>query len=186
MTARRAVAALAALVLLALAPPSRAEIDWPIQLPLPEMDLAFGVYGGAAFGEDAPAGGLVGLEVSLLEGVFGVHAGLRGHREGRADRVGLSLEATWWYLLMLGAGVQVGWMTDEGGPEVPDTAVTLHVLVALPIPLWRIGEGASGALVIVPYGRPGLRFKDENARGDSNVVGFHDAGLMLKWTSFGF
>lgn len=171
-------------LLVATAPPARAEFDWPVTLAVPDMDVAFGVTGGVAFGEDARArqlGALVGVDASLLTGVFGLHVGLQGHPEGFSTRLGATVEATVWYLVMVGVGARFGALVGDGGPGIPDTTVALTVFVGIPIPLVRLCDGERGTLVLMPYARPGLR-----VAAVDDLSGFHEAGLMLKWTSFGF
>lgn len=170
---------------LALAPVGAARaVDYPTVLPLPSWDLTVGLTGGVAFGEARSGGApglLAGVDVGLLEGVLGLHVGLRTHREGFAQRVGGLVEATVWYVVMLGAGVRFGHMLDDGGPGVPEDEVGLTVLVAAPFPVWRVDGGAGGAFVVAPFFRPGLRFLGEGA-----WEGYHEVGVMLRWTSFGF
>ncbi|MCB9731559.1 MAG: hypothetical protein H6745_02865 [Deltaproteobacteria bacterium] len=178
-------AGLAAAAGLALAPAGAARaVDYPPVMPLPSWDLAVGLTGGVAFGE-ARSGGepgfLAGVDVGLLEGVLGLHVGLRTHREGYAQRLGGLVEATVWYVVMLGVGVRFGHMLDDGGPGVPEDEIGLTVLVAAPFPVWRLDDGAAGALVVAPFFRPGLRFLADGA-----WEGYHEAGVMLRWTSFGF
>lgn len=165
-----------------VAGPARA-IDYPVHLALPDWDVAVGLTGGVAFDElggVSHTGALAGVDVSLLEGVVGLHLGLRTHREGFAWRVGGLVEVTAWYVILLGVGCRLGHMLDSGGPGVADSEIGLTVLVGVPFPLVRLDEGRAGSLVLMPYARPGLRF-------DSPAVsGFHEVGLSLRWTSFGW
>ncbi len=169
---------------LAWAPAARAEFDYPVTLRVPSWDVGLGLTGGVAFGEGARrlnSGVLGGVDGYLLHGVFGLHVGLRAHPEGESTRVEGLAEVSWWYLVMLGAGVTVGRTTGPGGPGVPASSLGFRALVALPFPLWRLDDGRAGTLVLMPFVRPGLRFL---TRGQ--VVGYHEAGLSLAWTSFGF
>ncbi|MCB9729819.1 MAG: hypothetical protein H6744_15270 [Deltaproteobacteria bacterium] len=186
--ARGLAVALGALVaIVALAPPARAEFDWPARIPLPHHDIAVGLSGGIVIGEDLgdsarhrPIYGLAGLDVSWLHGLFGLHLGLHAHPEGTTTRVGGTLEASVWYVVMLGIGASYGVTTGDGDPDVPHRARGLSFFVGVPIPIARLGAG-HGALVLVPYVRPGVRFI---GRGD--LAGFHQAGVQLRWTSFSF
>lgn len=175
----------AGLMVVALAPGrAAAEVDYPVRIPLPALDVAVGLTGAWAFDEGPSArntGGLVGIDVGVLDGVLGVHLGVRTHREGRAWRLGGLAELTVWYGLLLGVGARFGTMLDDGGPGVPTDEVGLTLLVAVPWPVVRLDGGRAGALVVVPYARPGFRF-----RGDAGVSGLHELGVMLRWTSFGF
>ncbi len=183
MTWRLALAL--ALVAVAAPPVARAAIDYPVVMDLPDWDVAIGLSGGLAFGESGRArhrGALVGLDVGLLQGVAGLHLGVRGWREGWGWRLVGSLEATVWYVGLFGVGVSYGAMGGEGGPDVPDEAVALTFLIAAPVLLSRLGDdGDAGALVLAPYGRPGLRFEQ-----GGGLRGHHEVGLMLRWTSFGY
>jgi len=166
------------------APPAAAEFDWPATLALPDNDYALGISGGVAFGEElrgATTGWLVGLDASWLEGLLGIHGGLRVHREGFAHRLSGYAEVTVWYLVMIGVGTHFGAMLGNGGDDVDDTVVALHGYFGVPIPLARFDDGNYGTLVLVPYARPGMRFVEEG-----KVVGYHEAGISLRWTSFGF
>ena len=108
-------------LLVVLAPPAYAEVDWSLDFPMPESDLAVGLGGGVAMGEAGRPGDLGGLlcaGLSWLDGPFGLHATVYGHRERLANRLGGSLEATVWYVLLLGAGVSYGAMEAPGGDSV--------------------------------------------------------------------
>lgn len=180
----RAAACASAAALLAASPAAHAEVDYRSDLDLPHLDVAVGLSAGVAFDEDASrrsTGALGGVDVSLLHGFFGAHLGLRAHPEGGSVRLGAVAEVSWWYLVLLGAGVGVGALAGDGGPRVPRSAVALTFLVGIPFPVARLDDGAAGSLVLVPYGRPGLRFL-----ADGDIAGFHEVGLMLKWSSFGF
>ena len=184
MSPRAWLMALASVAALAAATTdARAEVDYRPDLALPHWDWAVGVSGGVAFGEDGSqrsTGGLGAVDVSLLHGFFGAHLSLRAHPEGTSVRLGAVAELSWWYLVMVGAGVGVGAMADHGGPKVPPTSVALTFVVGVPFLLARVEGGEAGAIVLVPYGRPGLRI------GGGDLAGFHEAGLMLKWTTYGF
>jgi len=176
-------AALAALALVVgLAPAAHGEFDWPVGAHLPHHDLAVGVTGGLAFGEadGRPAfSGVGGIDLSYLHGVFGAHISLAAFPERTGVRVQPLAEVTFWYVALFGAGVSVAPMVGDVPSGVPPTAVALHVLLGVPIPLWSPGE--SGALVLVPFTRPGLRLGPRGA-----ITGHHTVGVMLKWTSFEF
>lgn len=166
------------------APAARAEFDYPVTLRVPSWDVGVGLSGGVAFGEGATrltSGALGGVDAYLLHGVFGLHVGVRAHPEGESTRIEGLGEVSWWYILMLGVGVTVGHTTSPPGPGVAASSLGFRALVALPLPLWRFDEGRDGALVLMPFVRPGLRFV-----GRGEVVGYHEAGLSLAWTSFGF
>ena len=165
-----------------LAPPARAEVDWPLDFAMPQGDLAIGLGGGLAIGEELRAGdlgGLVCLSASWLDGPFGLHATAYGHRERRANRLGASLEATVWYVLLLGAGVSHGVMDASGGVEVPQGATALTLFAGVPWPLIRLDGG--GSWLILPWARPSLRF------GPDQAVSMHtQVGVNLVWSTFGF
>ncbi|TNF35010.1 MAG: hypothetical protein EP329_06660 [Deltaproteobacteria bacterium] len=183
MAAPRAWAALVALALaVAVTRPAWA-IDYPVHLPLPDWDVAVGLTGGVAFDEVggvSHTGALASVDLGLLDGVLGLHLGLRTHREGESWRVGGLVELTAWYVVLLGVGCRFGHMVESGGPDVADDEVGLTVLVGIPFPLARLDEGRAGSLVLMPFARPGLRFDG------GQVEGFHEVGLSLRWTSFGW
>lgn len=188
MTGRRGALAPLGLVVALLwgtwAPGARAEFDYPVTLRVPSWDVGVGLSGGVAFGEGGErwsSGALGGVDGYLLHGVFGLHLGVRAHPEGESTRVEGLAELSWWYLVMLGAGVTVGRMAAPGGPGVPASSLGFRALVAFPLPIWRLDGGRGGAFVLMPFVRPGLRFL-----GRGQVVGYHEAGLSLAWTSFGF
>lgn len=163
-----------------LAPPARADVDWPLDFAMPQGDLAMGLGGGLALGEElrpGDLGGLVCLSASWLDGPFGLHATAYGHRERRANRLGASLEATVWYVLLLGAGISHGVMDAPGGPEVPEEATALTLFAGVPWPVMRLEAG--GSWLILPWVRPGLRI--DSAQG----VSLHtQVGANLVWTTF--
>ncbi len=178
------VATCLSVLVLGLSARAEAEFDWPVSVSLPDNDWAVGVSGGVAFGEELRArttGWLAGLDVSWLDGVFGIHGGLRVHREGFDHRLVGYLEATVWYVVLIGAGSHFGGMLGDGGPRVTARVVALHGYFGVPIPVARLGGGAMGALVVLPYVRPGMRWGD-----GGDVYGYHEAGVALRWTSFGF
>lgn|GEM_PF-1829801 len=183
MTSARRVAAWVAVTLaLAVSGPASA-VEYPVHMSLPDWDLAVGLTGGVAFDERggvSHTGVLAGLDLSLLDGVLGLHLGVRTHREGYSWRVGGLAEVTAWYVVLVGVGCRFGHMVDSGGPGVRDSEVGLTVLVGVPFPLARLDEGRAGSLVLMPFARPGFRFD-----GDG-VAGFHEVGLSLRWTSFGW
>jgi hypothetical protein len=182
---RRAfVGALALVAALSSAPAARAEIAYPVRMALPDWDLAVGLTGGVAFDENDERRGvgfLAGVDVGVLDNVWGLHLGLRTAREGAGQRVGGLVELTGWYVVMLGLGVRFGAMASDGGPDVPDSEIGATVLLAVPFPLFRVDEGRGGSFVLAPFARPGLRFL-----GDGEVAGYHEVGVMLRWTSFGW
>jgi hypothetical protein len=184
---RPAAALVLALGLLGAASPARAEFDWPVRVPRPHHDIAIGLSGGIAFGEDLhdslrrrPIYGLGGVDASWLHGIFGLHLGLHAHPEGTTTRVGATLEATVWYVVMLGLGASYGVTVGDPDREVPRRVPGLTLFIGVPFPIARLPAG-HGALVLVPYVRPGIRF-----HGHGDLSGFHHAGLQLRWTSFGF
>jgi len=147
-------------------------------LPLPQTDLAIGLVGGAAFGElRGQRGALVGADVGLLHGVLGVHLGVRTFPEGRGQRFGVLAELTVWYVVLLGVGVRHDVMVSGEDRLLPEAPWGVTFLIAVPFPIARLG---GGALLVAPYARPGARFVSDG------VSGFHEAGLMVRWTSFGF
>ncbi len=162
--------------------------DPAVPYRLPDADWALGVSVATAWDEaQSPIDGgpLVGVDASLLDDVFGLHAGVRVHTEGRGQRVSGLVEASVWYLVALGAGVRAGWLVSEAGPEVPDFALDITLLLAAPIPLWKDCQGRAGALVIAPYVRPGFRLTGNDPDPD-DLRGFHELGVTLRWTSFAF
>ena len=175
-------ALLLSLVLVASASPAQAEVDWSLDFQMPQDDIAIGVGGGIAIGEEARPGdfgGLVDASVSWLDGPFGLHVTGYGHRERRANRLGVSLEGTVWYVLLLGAGVSYGAMEAPGGQEVPQEAMALALFAGVPWPLKRLEGG--GALVILPWTRPTLRFDREQS------VSLHTQfGINLLWSTYSF
>ena len=110
---------------------------------------------------------------------------MRVHHEGRGERVSGLVEATVWYVLLFGMGVRAGGLVNDAGPEVPEVAVDLTFLLALPIPLWKDCNTRLGALVLAPYARPGFRMTGNDPDPD-DVRSFHEVGLTLRWTSFAF
>lgn len=148
---------------------------------LPDGDWALGASAGVVWDEARAidlGDPLVGVDASWLDGVWGLHAGLRVHGEGRETRLGGLLEATGWYGVMLGVGTRVGWTLRGAHP-----AVELTALLALPIPVWRCATGG-GSVYVAPYARPGFRLgRDHDLEGDA-VRGFHEVGLTVRWTSF--
>jgi len=191
--------ALACTAIAALPVGACASFDPAVPYRLPDADWALGVSLATAWDEaETPitGGPLVGIDGSYLDDVFGLHAGVRVHHEGRGERVSGLVEATVWYVLLFGMGVRAGGLVNdaglrtdaEGGTEgldVPRVAVDLTFLVALPIPLWKDCNGRIGALVLAPYARPGFRMTG-NDPGPDDIRGFHEVGLSLRWTSFAF
>ena len=179
---RRLGLVLGFLLVVVVAPPAYAEVDWSLDFPMPESDVALGLGGGLALGEAGRPGDLGGLlcaSVSWLDGPFGVHATAYGHRERLSNRIGGSVEATVWYVLLLGAGVSFGAMDAPGGESVPEEATALTLFAGVPWPLARLDGG--GSVVLLTWARPGLRFED------SRSVSLHtQAGLSLLWSTFSF
>jgi hypothetical protein len=181
-------------------------IDPAVPMHLPDDDYMVGLSGGLAWDEAADPFVLragrgsqpsVGLDVSWLDGLFGLHGGVSMHGELEATRLSLRAEATAWYGAAFGLGVRVGWLASDPQPYIPayprpvpvpaDTSVDVTALLAIPIPIWKDCEHRSGALVLAPYVRPGLRLTPpEGARKDDTLRGFHEVGLTLRWTSFSF
>lgn len=181
-----------ALGLASLALAGCASFDPAVPYRLPDDDWAVGVSGAVVWDEsESPltGGPLGGLDVSYLDDVFGLHAGLRLQHEGRGERLAGLVEATAWYVLELGAGLRYGGMVSDAGVDageaVPDRALDLTFIVALPIPVWRDCVDRAGALVIAPYARPGLRLTGGDPDAD-DVRGFHEIGITVRWTSFAF
>jgi len=165
-----------------------ASLDPPVPYRLPDDDWALGVTVATAWDEADSVlrgGALLGLDGSWLDDVFGLHAGVRLQREGRGERLSGLVEASAWYVLLMGLGLRLGATIDAAGPQVPRFAVDLTLLVALPIPLWRDCLGRRGALVIAPYARPGFRLSGRDPDPD-DLRGFHELGVMLRWTSYAF
>jgi hypothetical protein len=178
--------AMTVVVVLGAAPQAGAEFDWPLGARLPHHDVAVGLSGGIAFAEDhgrGSVGGLVGVDLSYLHGVFGAHLAVNAFPERTGWRVQPLGEVTFWYVGLFGAGVSVAPMLGEIPSDAPKVAVALHALVGFPIPIGSVGPDAEphGTFVLVPFARPGLRLGPRGA-----VTGHHTVGLMLKWTSFGF
>ena len=176
------------LALLLLLVPSRraaAEFDWPVQAELPIHDVALGFSGGVTFGqsgERSNLAGIGGLEFSYLHGVFGAHLSLAAYPERTGLRLQPLMELSFWYVAMLGAGLSVSPLLGERPEDVEETVVTFHVLIGIPIPLWRDGsEDAAGTFCLIPFARPGLRIQEAG-----EVEEQHTLGLMLKWTSYAF
>lgn len=162
---------------------AKAEFDWPALSHLPHHDIALGLSGGVTFGESGERsniGASGALDLSYLHGLFGAHLSLGAYPERTGVRLQPLAEFTFWYVVLVGAGLSVSPLVGERPADVSETAVALHVFLGLPVPLWSAGEGA-GAFWLVPFARPGLRVQE---RGE--VEEHHTLGLMLKWTSFPF
>ena len=175
-----------ALCLLGTAGDARAEFDWPLMSALPDHNIALGISGGLAFSEDHGRGSMglaLGLDLSYLHGPLGVHLSLNTFRERTGWRVQPMGEVSIWYVALFGVGVSVAPMVGELPSDAPAAPVALHALLGFPIPILSLGEAddAGGALVLVPFARPGLRLGERGA-----VTGHHTVGVMLKWTSFSF
>ncbi len=158
---------------------ARAEIDPPVDAKTPSLDVAVALVGGVAFDEShtrSGAGGMAGLDVSLLDGLLGVTVGLRVHPEGRATRVSVGAEVSIWYAFFLGVGVSHGWLLGDASPGVPEAPTALSLRLGIPIPIASL-DGA-GSLLLLPYGRPALRFVDDS------VQVHHEIGIALAWTSW--
>ncbi|MFO0750200.1 MAG: hypothetical protein U1F43_31710 [Myxococcota bacterium] len=157
--------------------------DPPVPMRLPDDDWALGVSTAVVWDESKAidqGDGLVGVDASWLDGVWGLHAGLRVHGDGLYTRVGGLVEATGWYIVMLGLGTRFGWTTDGAHP-----ATDLTFLVALPIPVWKDCVGRSGSIVVAPYARPGFRLTG-NDRDPDDIRGWHEVGITVRWTSYAF
>ncbi len=158
--------------------------DPAVPMRLPDDDLAVGVSGAVIWDEREPpdqGDPLVGVDVGWIDGLWGLHAGLRVHGEGTRTRVGALVEATAWYGLLFGVGARVGWATTrDAGP-----AVDLTLLVGLPVPLLRDCAERGWTLVVVPYARPGFRLTGGDADPD-DLRGVHELGVMVRWLTFGF
>ena len=160
-----------------------ATLDPAVPMRLPEHDLAVGLSGGVVYderGDHGSFGALGGADVGYLHDVWGVHVGLRVQREGDAERLSVLVEGTVWYGFLFGLGTRFGWLVTDTDPilAIPHQAVDLTFLLALPIPI-------GGHFVVAPYARPGLRLTGGDPDPD-DVRGFHEVGLMLRWTSFAF
>ncbi|MEC9072529.1 MAG: hypothetical protein VX938_09135, partial [Myxococcota bacterium] len=123
-------------------------------------------------------GALLGVEAGWHHGVVGAQVGLRTYREGQALRVTGTVEITAWYMVLIGAGGRFGDMLEPGGPGVPTRETALTLFVGVPIPMWK---GSSGAWVLMPFVRPGVRLGDSKG-----LSGHHEAGLGFRWTSYGW
>lgn len=159
---------------------ARAEVDPPIDLRTPSLDLAVALAGGVAFdesGTQSQTGFIGGLDLTLLESLFGITAGFRFHPEGRSTRVVIGAEISVWYALLVGVGVSHGWLLGDGGPGVPEQATALSLRLGVPIPLADL-DGA-GSLLLLPYGRASLRFVDDG------VQAHHELGIALAWSTWG-
>jgi hypothetical protein len=181
-------------------------LDPAVPMRLPDNDYIVGLSTGLvwdeaadplAIGKGRGSRPVWGLDAGWLDGVFGLHGGVTVHHELEAERLGLRLEATAWYGIVLGLGARVAWSVSDPTPDelayerpVPppaDQTVDLTMLIAVPIPIWKDCEGRRGALVLAPYARPGLRLTaPDGARQDDELRGFHEVGLTLRWTSFAF
>ena len=184
MRASRALA-LALVLTLGLSEDVHAEFDWPLTAQLPSHDFAVGLTGGVAFGESGErftTGAAGGVELSYLHGVFGAHLSLSAFVERTGVRLQPLAEVTFWYAALVGAGVSVSPLLGERPEDVPETAIALHMMVGLPVPLWSAEPGEKGgSFFLIPFARPGLRIQDAGV-----IKGHHVVGLMLKWSSFEF
>lgn len=160
-----------------------ATLDPAVPMRLPHHDVALGISGGAVYderGDRASFGHLIGFDAGYLDDVWGVHVGLRTQHEGDAERLSFLVEGTVWFGALFGLGVRAGWLVTDSNPlfAVPRQAVDLTFLLAVPIPL-------GDHFVVAPYARPGFRLTGGDPDPD-DLRGFHEFGLMLRWTSFGF
>jgi len=159
-------------------------LDPAVPLGLPDGDLALGVSAAVMWDEREPLDQgepLVGVDASWLDGVWGLHGGLRWYGEGSRERVGLLVEATGWYGLLLGVGARVGWATSgEAGP-VGD----LTFMIGVPVPLVRASAERGWSIVLVPYARPGFRLTGGD-RDSDDVTGYHELGVSLRWSTYAF
>ena len=148
---------------------------------MPEHDITVGISGGVNFGEKARAahrGPSLGVSLGYHHDFLGVQLEVGGRREGMTSQVGGSVDIMFWYLALVGGGVTYWKSLSTSHSDIPATAWGVSGFVGIPIPLARLG---SGALVLVPYARPGLRFA-----ATDNVQGHHEAGLRLSWSTFDF
>ncbi|MGB0588478.1 MAG: hypothetical protein ACPGU1_02250 [Myxococcota bacterium] len=183
---RRIRALALALVLIAGLPHSAAaEFDWPLTSRLPHHDIAVGLNGGVAFGDSGErftTGVAGGVDLSYLHGVFGAHLSLTTFVERTGVRLQPLAELSLWYVALVGVGLSVSPFLGDHASDVPETAVTLHMLLGLPIPIWSARpEDGGGSISIMPFARPGFRVQEAGV-----VKGHHTVGLMVKWSSFGF
>ncbi len=178
----------AALLLLLHTWPAQAW-DYPRGIALPDSDVALGLSGGVGSVEPwgrRTTGPHTSLDLSWLDGLWGLHASLSGQREGQSWRAGATLEATYWYVLLVGIGVGHGRMVDEGGPGIADRTSRLSILLGAPFVVARLGASeasGAGALALAPWVRPWVRLA--GAQGREARGGMH-AGLSLRWTSYRF
>jgi hypothetical protein len=162
--------------------------DPAVPYRLPDSDWALGISTATVWDEaESVLDGhpLVGIDASYLDDVFGLHAGVRVQGEGQGARLSGLVEATAWYLATFGVGVRAGHTISEAGAEVPDFALDITFLLAVPIPVWKDCRDRGGALFIAPYVRPGFRLTGNDPDPD-DVRGFHELGITLRWTSFAF
>lgn len=162
---------------------SRAEFDWPLDWQLPDADISVGLAGGVNFGEegsDFNTGPALSATLSVHDGFLGIRAALGAKREGLSTHLGATVDVLFWYVVLVGGGVSYWEALDEPGREIPRQAWGVSAFVGLPIPLLRF-EAAGGTLLLMPYGRPGIRFGEAGA-----VQGHHEVGLSLEYTTFAF
>jgi len=159
-------------------------IDPDAPLLTPDSDWIVGASAAVIWDETEPVGqgeALGGLDVGWIDGLVGVHAGLRVHGEGTRTRVGALVEGTVWYGVVLGLGARVGFATS--GPVGP--AVDLTILLALPIPIIQDCADRAWTVLLVPYARPGFRLTGGDRDAD-DVRGVHELGVSVRFTTFGF
>ena len=106
-----------------------------------------------ANGERSNLAGIGGLEFSYLHGVFGAHLARRlprAHRAQTSTAHGAELlvrrDAWRWS--------RRSPLLGERPEDVEETVVTFHVLIGIPIPLWRDGSGRRGNLLPHPLCAP--------------------------------
>jgi len=174
-------ATLLAFALLTIPSVTHAAFDWPLDWELPQHDISIGLSGGMNFGEEGSGfnrGPLVGLSLSYHHEFLGIQAEFAGRREGLAQHLGGSLEVVFWYVALVGGGVNYWQSLSKPGRDIPDQAWGISGFVGLPFPVYRAERGS---VTLLPYARPGLRFA-----GDGNVQGHHEVGVRLSWTSYRF
>jgi hypothetical protein len=162
---------------------ARAEFDWPLDWRLPSADISVGLSGGLNFGEegsDFNAGPAFSATFAWHHGLLGLRAAVGAKREGLAMHVGATVDVLFWYVVLIGGGASYWEALEEPGREIPREAWGVGAFVGVPIPVMSL-EGGGGTLVLLPYGRPGIRFGE-----NGDVQGHHEIGISLEYTTFGF
>ena len=104
--------------------PAKAEFNWPLNATLPNHDLAVGLTGGVAYGEQGGQGAfgaLGGVHVSYLHGVMGAELTLLTHPERTGVRLEVLTEMTVWYVFLIGVGVGLGDVIGASSMQPSDT-----------------------------------------------------------------